>query len=379
MRVLIIGSGIGGLTTAIALQRIGLDVRVCERAPILAEVGAGLTLWSNAVRVLRELGLGPAIEAVAAPLRHSELRTADGTALGTMDIAAISARAGAPTLGIHRAELQRVLASQTGDRLRLGMACVAVSRNERSVTARFANGQEEQADILIGADGLRSTVRTELFGSQRPRYAGYTAWRGVARIDSATIPIESTQLIMGRGAHFGCLPIGGRWVYWFIAARAYEGEQNPGSISQAILMNRFGHWCDPVPAMIMATRPDQILRTDIFDRPPMRTWGIGRVTLLGDAAHPTTPTLGQGACMAIEDAWVLARILGKASDPVAALRSFEQQRQDRTALVTRQSWQLGRILALESRFWCWMRNRIMARMTGLMAQHTERLIAADLE
>ena len=374
MRVLIIGGGIGGLTAAIALKRAGHAVAVFERAPVLRDVGAGLTLWSNAVKVLRDLEIREFIEAAAAPLRRTETCRCDGNPIAAMDLGTITDRVGSPTVGIHRAELQRVLSNAVGESLILGAACTAVKHDADEVIARFADGREEHGDVLIGADGLRSVVRAELFGSRKPRYAGYTAWRGVARFDAGADP--TTRLVLGRGAHFGCLPIDDKRTYWFVAANAPAGQRDPPGASGAAVFQRVGHWCDPIPAVLAATDEDSIRRDDILDRPPARPWGIGRVTLLGDAAHPSTPILGQGACMAIEDAVVLADCLAKAFDPVAALRSYEQRRYDRTTMVVRRSWRLGRVLALESRIGCWLRDVALRNTTSLALRETERLIGA---
>ena len=213
-----------------------------------------------------------------------------------------------------------------------------------------------------------------MFGSWKPRYAGYTAWRGVAEPRGGADP--TTRLVLGRGAHFGCLPLDDRRTYWFLAANAPAGRRDPPGASGDAVFRRIGHWCDPVPAVLAATDEASIRRDDILDRSPARPWGIGRVTLLGDAAHPSTPALGQGACMAIEDAAVLAGCLAKAFDPAAALRSYEQQRYERTAMVVRRSWRFGQLLALESRIGCWLRDAALRTATGLALRETERLIGS---
>lgn len=378
-RALVIGGGIGGLAAAVALRQVGYDAAVFERAPELREIGAGLTLWTNAVKALVKLGVWPAVEPDSTPLRQSELRSWRGRLLSAADLGPMTARLGAPTVGVHRADLQARLADAAGrDRFRLGATCVGYEADPAGVTARFADGRTERGDLLIGADGLRSAVRAQLLGDEPPRYAGYTAWRGVGLVDRPEVPVGVTILAVGRGSQVGILPIGKGRTYWFATANVPEGGSDPAGGHKAALLARFGDWYPPVPAAIAATPEDAIIRNDIIDRPPVATWGDGRVTLLGDAAHPTTPNLGQGACMALEDAVVLARCLKGAADIPAGLRAYEAARRPRTALVTTQSWQLGKLLGLESRFWCWVRDRGIGLAGGLTLKQTEKLIGAEV-
>ena len=380
MRVLIIGGGIGGLAAAVGLRQAGFTAAVYERAPEVTEVGAGLTVWTNAVRALARLGVGPAVEKVATPLRTSELRTWRGKLLAEMDLARIGEKYGFPSVGVHRADLLQALAAACGPGVvTLKSTCTAFTHDADGVTVRFADGRTDRGDLLIGADGLRSCVRTLLHGSHRPRYAGYTAWRAVARVDRPEVPVGVTVMAVGRGSQFGFLPIGNGRTYWFCTANVPEGERDvPGTV-KAKLLARFAGWYAPVPAVIEATDEAAILRNDVLDRPPAPAWGTGRVTLLGDAAHPTTPNLGQGACMAIEDAVALARSLVTAPhDPVAALRAYERERIPRTAFVTNQSWRLGRWLAKESRLMCAVRDTMVKWSRSRILADTERLIGADV-
>jgi 2-polyprenyl-6-methoxyphenol hydroxylase-like FAD-dependent oxidoreductase len=378
-RAVVIGAGIGGLTAALALKQTGWDVAVYERAPELREVGAGLTLWTNAVKVLRKLGVGGAIEKVAAPLNRSELRSWRGRLLAATDFGAMGERLGAPSVGIHRAELQAKLADALGrEHVHPGMTCVGYTPDEKGATALFAEGDEARGQILVGADGIKSLVRHQLLGPEPPRYAGYTAWRGVGLIDRPEVPLGATVVAMGRGSQAGMLPIGGGRTYWFAATNAPAGERPGPHGHKADLLKLFADWWPAVPAVIEATPAGAIIRNDIVDRPPVRKWTDGRVTLLGDAAHPTTPNLGQGACQAIESAWVLARCLREAETPEAGLRAYEQARFDRTAMITGQSWRLGKVFAYEGRVACWLRDRLFGLAGGLAVRETEKLIGAEV-
>jgi 2-polyprenyl-6-methoxyphenol hydroxylase-like FAD-dependent oxidoreductase len=224
----------------------------------------------------------------------------------------------------------------------------------------------------VGADGLRSRVRASLFGPARPRYAGYTAWRAVVEHGEELLPRGTGFESWGRGARFGCAHVGEGRVYWFATRNAREGERDgpPGGPSgpRAELLQRFGTWHSPIGDLIRAADEDAILRTDIYDREPLGgRWGRGRVTLLGDAAHPMTPDLGQGAAQALEDSVVLARCLQESGATAGALRRYERLRSARTAMVVRRSRRLGRVGQLENPLLCLLRNRVLA-MTPPKAQ-----------
>jgi 2-polyprenyl-6-methoxyphenol hydroxylase-like FAD-dependent oxidoreductase len=378
-RAVIVGAGIGGLAAAIALKQTGWDVVVYERAPELREVGAGITLWTNAVKVLRKLGVGEAIEASAAIIRESEARSRRGRLLMRADFSSLNQKLGAPTIGIHRADLQAKLADHLGrEHIHFGTTCVGYTTAEKGANALFAEGDDVRGQILVGADGIRSLVRNQMLGPEPVRYAGYTAWRGVGLIDRPEVPLGRTVLAMGRGSQTGMLPIGGGRTYWFATANLpASGEDAPGGHKRELLQ-RFGNWYPAIPAVIEATPEEAILRNDIIDRPPVRKWTDGRATLLGDAAHPTTPNLGQGACMAIESAYVLAKCLRAAETSEAGVATYEQARFDRTAMITNMSWKLGKVFAYENPVKCWLRDRLFGLAGGLAVKRTEKVIGVEV-
>jgi len=378
MQMIIIGGGIGGLAAAVALKQVGIESVVFERSPELREVGAGLTLWTNAVKVLRRLGLGDAVSQISTLLTTAQVRTWNGRLLSQTDLGPIGERLGAPTIGVHRADLQRVLAERVGPGLKLGAAYVGHAVDESGATVRFADGREDRGDLLIGADGIHSKVREHLFSASKLRYAGYTAWRGVAMIDRPEVPLGSTLLTVGRGSEFGYLPIGHGRTYWFCTARAPEGESDPPGQRKAALLERFAKWYAPVFAVIEATDEAAILRNDIVDRPPTPTWGVGRASLLGDAIHPTTPHLGQGAAMAIESAFALAKHLSSESDRVKGLRNYEQSRFARTAKITNTSRTIGKMLILENSLACWLRDLAVRLSSGMTVKQTEKVIGYEV-
>ena len=364
--VIIIGGGIGGLAAAAALRCVGISAAVYERAPEIREVGAGLSLWSNAIKALRRLGLDEAVVARGSPIEEAITRTDRGVVLSQVSIGDISKKAGAPTVCVHRAELQQVLASAVEPgQIHLNATCVGIDADRDGVTARFADGRTARGSILVGADGIRSAVRDSLLGAMAPRYAGYFGYRGIAHGEFPELPAGYTAFALGRGAQVGLVHCGPRRVYWFATVNAPEGTPTPDPVSlKAEAMKRFAGWHSPIPAVIAATEPGALIKGDIIDRPPTWLWGRGRATLLGDAIHPTTPNMGQGACQALEDAVVLADCLRRRGLGEEGLREYEETRRERTALVTRRSWSFGRVFQLENRVAIAVRNWLVRRGFG---------------
>jgi 2-polyprenyl-6-methoxyphenol hydroxylase-like FAD-dependent oxidoreductase len=360
-RIAIVGGGIGGLTAAIALRSAGFSaIEVFERAPDIREVGAALTLWSNAMRVLARFGLDGDVRAAGREVLTGQVREPSGAVIVETPVADVARELGFPCVCIHRADLQAILVrALRGVPLRLGMECASVTAID-SPTPRllFASGREVESDVVVGADGLRSVVRAALLGALPPRYAGYPCWRAITRFEAASLPPGLAFETWGPGARFGAIGIGAERVYWFASANAPAGGRD-GADPKRELLDRFGAWHEPIAAVIESTAAEAIQRLDIFDRPPAREVGRGRVTLMGDAAHPTTPNLGQGACLAIEDALALALSLRLVSPPERALREYEARRRARTAAVVRRSRRLGAMGQLSSPLLCRLRNAAM--------------------
>lgn len=357
MRAIVVGGGIGGLSTALALRRIGGDVVVFERADELREIGAGISLWANAMKALRKMGVADAVRAVGRPLRpKGELRSWSGEVYYEIPADAMEERFEDATVALHRADLQKTLLEELGeDVVRLGAEFKGFEQ-DGGVVARFADGREEWGDLLIGADGLYSAVRAQLLGGGPPRYAGYTAWRGVTELEDS-VPGVAAFEAWGRGERFGLVKLGRGRFYWYATKNAPERDAKVGR--KAELLTRFGAWHEPIPSVIRATEEDSIHRDGVYYREPSRRWSAGHATLLGDAVHPMTPDLGQGACQAIEDAVVLASCLKEEGDVEAALRLYEARRAERVAYVVRQSRRLGRIGQLENPLACRLRDAVL--------------------
>ncbi|TQJ46342.1 FAD-dependent monooxygenase [Streptomyces sp. NBC_00080] len=337
----IVGGGIGGLAAAVALHRRGWRVEVLERAPEFTEIGAGISLWPNALHALDALGLGDTVRALGAVEAVGGVRDRQGRWLSRTKNAELVRRFGHPLVVLHRADLLRALAhALPADSLRPGGEVSAVRDGGPCLVVDHGRG-ESRPDLVVGADGLRSAVRRALWPEAAgPRYAGYTGWRMVT-VPLAEPPSQGA-VTWGRGARFGYTALLGGRMYCFATASLPAGASS-GSSEYAELLRRFGSWPDPVPDLLAATPVDAVLRHDLYELPPLSSFVRGRVALLGDAAHAMTPNLGQGACQALEDALTLAHCLDSIPDVAAALRSYDLLRRPRTQAITRRSARLGSI------------------------------------
>jgi 2-polyprenyl-6-methoxyphenol hydroxylase-like FAD-dependent oxidoreductase len=249
-----------------------------------------------------------------------------------------------PQVAIHRADLVRVLADAArGVELRAGARCVGFEERGSRVAVELQSGETLEADALVGADGIWSAVRAQLLGDAPPRYAGYTCWRGVVEASAAPWPSDRVVERWGPGSRFGIVPLGADRIYWFATTNAPAGGEDPPGGRRESVAAVFSDWASPVPELIASTEERAIMRNDILDRAPVKRWGEGRVTLLGDAAHPMTPNMGQGGCQAIEDAVVLGQELAREADLARALRAYEARRHARTSWFVTQSWSSGRV------------------------------------
>jgi 2-polyprenyl-6-methoxyphenol hydroxylase-like FAD-dependent oxidoreductase len=364
LRVIVAGGGIGGLSAAIALRGSGHEVVVLERASKHEAVGAGITLFANAIDALDQLGVAETIHAAGSPARSSAILTADGHELTTLPADLLEG-----SVAIHRADLHEALLAAAGE-VRLGVEVTSVDQTAEGVRVRAADGGEERGDLLVGADGLWSFVRASIAPSA-PRYAGYTAWRGISPLS-----IEPGRLSesWGTGERFGLVDIGSR-TYWFATANTPEGEPDDPSRRKAELVRRFTGWHAPIEAVLEATPDSAILRNDVSFLDPLPRWSQGRLVLLGDAAHATTPGIGQGAAMAIEDALALADELAVSDDLEAGLKRYESIRRTRTDLVLKLSRRTDNAAQLTSPLGRRLRNiSVRCTPTRLQARQLEPIV-----
>ncbi len=364
-RALIIGAGIGGLCTAIALRKVGYAVRVLERAPEVRGLGAGMSLWSNAVWALHVLGLSEPVLRLGSVVDVTRTQTAEGELLSDVHIGEISRRLGVPSVCIHRGDFHQILLDAVGpDCIQTGVHCTGVAQDDASVTVICESGALYRADLVIAADGIHSAIRKQLVGVEQPRYSGYTCYRSIVSMVHRALPPGLAITALGHGTEFGLFPCGMGRIYWF--ATHNQPAQKPDSPQgrKADCLAALAGFSEPFVQALHLTSEAAILRHDVYDRAPLLHWGEGRVTMLGDACHPMTPNLGQGACMAIEDAVVLARCLRDEPDEAKALRMYEAARRERTTLLMTRSYYAGKILTLEDGVLSWFRDRLLHTKLG---------------
>src|SRR5215831_18651208 len=375
MRIAIIGGGIGGLTAALALRQFGFEPKVFEQAPELLEVGAAILMWPNAMRVLDQLGIADAVRQQGGVLEQGISLNPDGKRLYQIRLPVTDL----PAVALHRADLQQILVQALPrEAISLGHAFAGWEQQGETIVARFSDGSAIEADLLIAADGLHSRAREQLLNDGPPTPRGYLAWRGVAPHTPRCLQPTTAFEVLGRGQRFGIGPLGFGKVGWWASLNNRAGDarrktdtakldsEDPAT-NREQLLQLFAGWCDPIDELIRATALTSIVRNPIFDRAAVNRWGEGSMTLLGDAIHPITPNLGQGGCLAIEDAAVLARCLdkyvnhalpGQDSAVQPALQRFAALRSARTAAIARISRTYGVVGQWEDR-WAVSLRRIM--------------------
>ena len=369
-RVLIIGGGIGGLSTAIGLRQAGVEALVFEQQSDLrrTRVGGGIHIWTNAMRALQRLGLAERVLELGSPLERTEFVTRKGKFLAAWPLEEIGREYGWPDVGITRADLQRVLVdAQDPSAAHEGAQCIGFSQDESGVTAHFENRPDARGEVLVGSDGLRSIIRAQLLGDEPPRYAGYAQLQAVSDSTRDFLPEGEERIVFGCGKRAVLHHVGGGQLFWAGALYGREGSLARIERKREWLLEEFAGWGDPVETAIEATPEEGIVGFDIYDRPPVGRWGSGRVALVGDAAHPMTTNLSQGGCLALEDAVVLVDCLRDADDLPGALRGFEARRIQRTTPLVKQSYRIARIGGIRNRFGCALRDRMMGLTLGTVA------------
>ncbi|MBF9070599.1 FAD-dependent oxidoreductase [Streptacidiphilus fuscans] len=361
-KVLIAGGGLGGIATALALQQQGIDSVVFERAPQLRDGGAGLHIFTNGMLALAHLGVADQVAAIAPAQSVCHFATSTGRVIGQYPVGEFVERYGQPTVAISRSDLHGILRDAVTARIVTGAQVTGYTEHADGVTVRFADGTSEDGDLLVGADGVRSAVRSQLLGPQAPDYTGYIAWRGHAKMSADDFEPGTFRALFGPGVRFTYYDIAPGVMHWMSVANGPAGGRDEGTPEQTLDMLRARHagWTAPVERILDATAPESIIRGDVVDRKPDSVWGRGRVTLLGDAAHAMSFNIGQGACLAIEDALELAGQLAASGATVTqALRAYEAERQQRTAPMQELAHRIGVIGSLENPAAIWLRDRVM--------------------
>ena len=369
------GGGIAGLTTAIALKRMGIEALVVEAAPEFKPVGAGIVLAANAMRAYRQLGIYDQLVAAGNPIEQATIYDRKGKVINRLHRNML--RVEAPNLAIHRAELHRVLLAEldpgqilTGKRSR----DVIIDADGHKVI--YEDGSEIDTRYLIVAEGINSPIRKKLLPASETRYAGYTCWRGIA--DNASLKVPESSETWGARGRFGVVPIGHNQLYWFATKNAPAGSLAMLSWGIGELAENFKDYHEPIPDVIRAS--SHLIHNDLYDLKPIPRFAFGKVLLIGDAAHATTPNMGQGACMAIEDAVILANCLRKNPVVKYAFSDFEARRVKRTHGIVNQSWRLGRIAQVENALVAGVRNFIVRNIPEkTYRDQLEKLYNVDLD
>ena len=349
MKIAVVGGGIGGLATALAMTQAGFKVTVHERSAQLVDQGAGITLAPNATRVLYHLGLGPALEETAVTPPQTEYRHYRTSAvimrMITRDFRALY---GAPYLRLHRWDLQHAmitrLAQVAPGALRLGSSVDQLESRGDHVALRFADGRMETADMVVAADGIRSAIREALFNPAPPVFAGFVAWRGL--VDTADLPqhLHESAVAFGQGRHINRYLVRRGELLNFIAVAHRDNWEAEGWMIPAPLdefLAEFASFDEGTRTIISRPVLGQVFKWGLFGRPWLEQWWSGRVVLLGDAAHPMLPFLGQGAANALEDAMILTRCLTTESTPERSFALYQQTRGPRVRDATEQAARRG--------------------------------------
>ncbi|QEU96711.1 FAD-dependent monooxygenase [Streptomyces kanamyceticus] len=338
----VVGGGIGGLAAAIGLRRVGWDVTVLERASTLDDAGAGISLAANGLRALDELGVGKAVRDASRGQYTGGTRTPEGRWLARMDGSALEEAVGTPIMGIPRATLHRLLRDALpAAALVTGAEVTSVERTGPGTVQVDCGATVLDADLVVAADGIGSKIRGRLFPDHPgPVHSGSTVLRALTEhaVDLRT----DFELTWGRGAEFGHIALQDGRAEWHAVLNLPAGTRFADPLAE--LRRRFHTWHDPIPALLDATRPQAVLHHDVNELgTPLPSYVVGRIALLGDAAHAMTPNLGQGACQALEDAVTLAASLGADSTVEAALARYDAERLPRSRAIARAARQAGRM------------------------------------
>jgi 2-polyprenyl-6-methoxyphenol hydroxylase-like FAD-dependent oxidoreductase len=361
MRALVVGAGVGGLTTAIALRRRGIDVELFDAAPKSPTSGGGLGIASNATKVLSALGIDLPAAGVGRVCERFQLRTAAGRPLRELPIRSIADELAAPVVNIRRSDLLDLLRSSLADTpIHYGAEVVQYHRTAAGVSITRADGRTNTGHVLVGADGIRSAVRAQSAGPEPVNEYGYICWIATVPFEHHRLPAGGAAHYWGNGQRFGLIDIGGGHAYWWGTKNVPPAAARQWAGTKGDILRCFAGWADEVLQVISLTPEADIVSVPAQDRPFLKSWGDGPVTLVGDAAHPMLTSLSQGAGSAIEDGYALSyhltRQLATDGDAVAGLRRYEDARRDRTRWLVAASRRLSRLEQIQHPIAAGLRN-----------------------
>ncbi|UZE26261.1 FAD-dependent monooxygenase [Pseudomonas sp. B21-056] len=356
-KAIVAGAGIGGLTAAIALQRAGWQVKVFEAAQTLRTGGTGLSIMANAMAALHSIDAHVPVEQAGQAIRQFFFKKHNGEPITRMPIHEIGEQLGHPNVNIQRPLLLRALAQQLApDSLVTGLRCAGYSHRPDGVAVQFEDGSSHEADLLIGADGLNSVIRQQMLGETATRPSGYIAWLAVTPLRHPVMTEGYVAHYWGRGKRFGLCDVGDGHAYWWGTCNRANAADDALNVSKQEVLGAYAGWAPEVVAAIEATPESALLKMHARDRHPVKQCCDGHVVLLGDAAHPMLPSLGQGAAQAIEDAVVLADCLAQTPDLRSALARYQAHRLPRANGIVNAARFMSGIEQAESAFACWARE-----------------------
>ncbi len=339
-KVAIIGGGIGGLATAIALRKQGIDVHVYEKARDLRPVGAGLSLNPNGLKALEaiEPTIVEQLKQAGSILKVINLRKNSGEIIQQKKITLME-KYGQPLLSIRWSRLQEILASALPPEIiHLNHRCVDFTQNHNSVTVEFDGKKTVDVDLVVGADGVKSAIRQILIGDGEPRYLGRMSWRGLLKYSHELLCANEVVGMIAPPKNITLMDVGDGYIFWGATMLCVDDSSSGNAADiKSRLLKEFGEWASPVPEIMEATDAEIIVERPIWDREPLSSWSKGRVTLLGDAAHPMSPSIGQGASTAFEDGYELSEYLSNTPNLEAALALYDGNRIERTQIIQARS------------------------------------------
>lgn len=353
----IIGAGIGGLTTALTLKQKGLNVTIFESSAELKPVGAGIILANNAMQVFQKLGIQDKIEKAGNKISCMKITDTQLNNISVVDLTEYEKKYGIHNIAIHRGELQKILANEIGyNNINLSKRLSRIEKTEL-FKLTFEDNSTIESKLVIGADGIKSVVRNQLFEESTLRNANQKCWRGICEIDLPQKYHNELNEAWGTGKRFGFVKISDQKVYWY----ALTNSKNI-KFDEVNLTEMFSEFHSDILKIILATSKEQIIVSEIIDLKPINKWQGENVCLIGDAAHATTPNLGQGACQAIEDAYVLGKLLDTGIAIENTFKEYESLRRKKAHLVVNTSWTVGKLAHIENSLGIWLRNTIMKNL-----------------
>lgn len=367
----LIGGGVAGLAMGIGLAGLRKEFLVFEQAPLLKGIGAGFGLAANAMQAFEYLGLRRDVEKIGYYTESYAILDHKGRQLIAPDTTSLSARYNQKNFTVHRADLHRYLVSMlASDRLLLGKCLQRFERKADGVTLYFDDGTSYCCRHLIVADGVKSQVRQELVPGSAPRYAGYTCWR--ATVPNGAFGLKQGSETWGRKGRFGMTPLTDDRIYWYACINAPQNDSKYRNYSVQDLLYNYRSYHNPIPDLLSASSDEDLIWSDIVDIRPLSRFAYGNILLIGDAAHATTPNMGQGACQALEDVAVLIDELRRIATVEQAFKNFEKRRLDRTRYITRTSWNIGYAAQFTNPLMIAARNSLMRVMPAAWAQASLR-------